>query len=114
NGLDLNRVAPQCDLSRKAMLTLFDLPPEPQRLFVTIVANLQHGVKDHPMFLRAAARVREAVPEAAFVIAGEGRLTNELRALADNLGIGGDTFFIGRCQRIAELLSISNVCVLSS
>jgi glycosyltransferase involved in cell wall biosynthesis len=66
------------------------------------------------MFLRAAARVHEAVPEAAFVIAGEGRLTNELRALADNLGIGRDTFFIGRCQRIAELLSVSNVCVLSS
>jgi glycosyltransferase involved in cell wall biosynthesis len=114
NGLDLNRVVPQSDLSREAMLALFDLPPEPQRLFVTIVANLQHAVKDHPMFLRAAARVREALPQAAFVIAGEGGLTNELRALAENLGIGRDTFFIGRCQRVAELLSISNVCVLSS
>jgi len=114
NGLDLNRVAPQGDLSREAMLTLLGLPLEPQRLFVTIVANLQHEVKDHPMFLRAAARVREAVRAAAFVIAGEGRLTNELCTLAESLAIGRDTFFIGRCQRIAELLSISNVCVLSS
>jgi glycosyltransferase involved in cell wall biosynthesis len=114
NGLDMDRVAPQASLAREAKLALFNLPPEPERLFVTIVANVQHAVKDHPMFLRAAARVHEAVPAAAFVIAGEGRLINELRALAEDLGIGRDTFFIGRCQRVAELLSISNVCVLSS
>jgi L-malate glycosyltransferase len=58
--------------------------------------------------------VHRAVPEAAFVIAGEGALLGELRALAATLGIEGATFFIGRCQRVAELLSISDVCVLSS
>jgi glycosyltransferase involved in cell wall biosynthesis len=114
NGLDMNRVAPQAGLAREAKLALFDLPPEPERLFVTIIANLQHAVKDYPTFLRAAARVLKAVPAAAFVIAGEGRLVTELRVLAEDLGIGRDTFFIGRCQRVAELLSISHVCVLSS
>lgn len=114
NGLDMKRVAPQLDLEREAILALLNLPREPERRFVTIVANVQHAVKDHPTFLRAAARVRQAVPEAAFVIAGEGGLMNELRALAEKLGIESDAFFIGRCQRVAELLSISKVCVLSS
>jgi len=117
NGLDMLRVAPQTGLEREAMLALLKLPPEErkaQRRFVTIVANLQHAVKDHPTFLRAAARVHERVPEAAFVIAGEGRLMDELRALASELGIERDTFFIGRCQHVAELLAVSEVCVLSS
>lgn len=114
NGLDINRVVPQFGLAREAKLALFDLPLEPDRLFITIVANVQHAVKDHPTFLRAAARVHRAVPAAAFVIAGEGGLMNELRVLAEDLGIGRDTFFIGRCQRVADLLSISHVCVLSS
>ena len=114
NGLDMKRVAPQSDLDRPAILALLNLPREPDRLFVTIVANIQHSVKDHPTFLRAAARVLKAVPKAAFVIAGEGSLINQLRVFAEELGIGHHTFFIGRCQRVAELLSISNVCVLSS
>lgn len=114
NGLDVNRVTPKSGLAREVKLALFDLPPEPERLFVTIVANIQHAVKDHPTFLRAAARVHKAIPGAAFVIAGEGRLAEELHVLAEDLGIGTDTFFIGRCQRVAELLSISHVCVLSS
>jgi glycosyltransferase involved in cell wall biosynthesis len=54
------------------------------------------------------------VPNAAFVLAGEGRLTSSLQALAAELGLERDAFFIGRCARIAELLSVSDVCVLSS
>lgn len=117
NGLDMSRVAPQAGLEREALLRLLKLPHEERevkRRFVTIVANVQHAVKDHPMFLRAAARVHEAVPDAAFVIAGEGRLMDELRALSTELGIAQATFFTGRCQHVAELLAISEVCVLSS
>jgi glycosyltransferase involved in cell wall biosynthesis len=115
NGLDMARVTPEVDLTRDQLLAMFDLPrEEPARRFVTILANMRHDVKDHPMFLRAAARVRAEVPEAAFVLAGEGELTDALRALAAELGIERDTFFTGRCERVAELLSVSDVCVLSS
>jgi glycosyltransferase involved in cell wall biosynthesis len=114
NGLDTARVEPPAGLSRDAMLAALELPREEPRRFVTIVANLEHEVKDHPTFLRAAKRVRESVPDAAFVLAGEGRLTEDLRRLSEELGIGRETFFTGRCTRVAELLSISDVCVLSS
>jgi glycosyltransferase involved in cell wall biosynthesis len=64
--------------------------------------------------LRAAARVRAAVPDAAFVIAGEGKLVAGLRELAAQLVLQGDVFFIGRCEKVAELLFVSDVCALSS
>ena len=114
NGLDLARVTPAPGLTRADALAAAGLPPGEGRRFVTIVANMRHEVKDHPMFLRAARRVRELVPEAAFVLAGEGELVPELQRMADELGLNGVAFFPGRCDRVAELLFASDVCVLSS
>lgn len=112
NGLEMRRVATGPEFQRAEALAMFGLPE--RRRFVTIVANMRHEVKDHPMFLRAAERVRGAVPEAAFVLAGEGELTDSLRALAAQLGLEPDVFFTGRCEKVAELLAVSDVCVLSS
>lgn len=114
NGLDAARVRPPQDFTRESALAALGLPARPARRFVSIVANLRHAVKDHPTFLRAAARVRAEVPDAAFVLAGEGELESHLREYAEKLGIGPDVFFIGRCARVAELLAVSEVCVLSS
>jgi glycosyltransferase involved in cell wall biosynthesis len=110
NGLDLARVAPT--LAREEALEVLGLPRG--RRFVTLVANMGHPVKDQPTFLRAAQSVRSAAPDAAFVLAGEGPLAEEYRALAARLGIGEDVFFTGRCGRVGDLLSVSDVCVLSS
>lgn len=114
NGLDMRRVEPRANLRRAEALAVFQLPADEGLRFVTIVANLRHEVKDHPTFLRAARRVRDEVPEARFIIAGEGELSDAMRALAAELGIGNDVFFTGRCERLAELLFASEVCVLSS
>jgi glycosyltransferase involved in cell wall biosynthesis len=114
NGLDLDRVASGSERSRDDLLTALNLPNKDSRRFVTIVANLRHAVKDHATFLRAARGVKESVPEASFVIAGEGELLEPMRTLAAELGLKDDAFFIGRCERIDELLSISEVCGLSS
>ena len=114
NGLDLERLRPPAAASRDAVLASFGLPDERGLGFVTIVANLRHPVKDHPTFLRAAGRTLQACPQARFIIAGEGELTGAMRELAAGLGIADQTFFIGRSERVAELLAISDVCVLSS
>lgn len=114
NGLDLDRLKVPADVCREDALKSFGLPTEPGRRFVSIVANLHNPVKDHQTFLRAAASVREAVPNAAFVIAGEGELKQGLGELAEQLGIEGDVFFIGRCEDVGRLLAFSDVGVLSS
>jgi len=114
NGMDIERVAPAPRLSRAEALQLFNLPTDAPRRFVTIVANMRHALKDQPTFLRAAKRVHEVVPDAAFVLAGEGELLEQTRAYAAELGLQQDAFFIGRCAQVAELLHLSDVCVLSS
>lgn len=113
NGLDLDRLKVSDGLTQSAARAMFGLPQDSRR-FVTIVANLRNPVKDHPMFLRAAARVRAAVPDAAFIIAGEGELMPGLQRLASELGIAEDVHFVGRCDDVASLLFASNVGVLSS
>jgi glycosyltransferase involved in cell wall biosynthesis len=119
NGLDPARVEVS-RVERKEVLAKLNLPEDAR--FVTIVANMRAHVsdpepvclKDHPTFLRAAQRVHQNFPDAAFIIAGEGDLKEATQELARNLGIEQRTFFIGRCQDVGALLSISNVCVLSS
>src|SRR5205814_6398423 len=54
------------------------------------------------------------IPDAAFVVAGEGELMPSLRQLAADLGIADDVHFIGRCDDVASLLFASHVGALSS
>jgi len=118
NGLDPLRVHARAD--RKEILASLNLPESAR--FVTIMANMRAHVwnpepacyKDHPTFLRAAHQVRERVPEAAFIIAGEGELREHMEQFARDLGIADRSFFLGRCQNVGAVLSISDVCVLSS
>src|ERR1043166_8756315 len=113
NGLDLERMKAGPGLTPEDARAQFGLPQTGKR-FMTIVANLRNPVKDHEMLLRAAARVRAQVSDAAFVIAGEGELMPGLRELAYQLGIAEDVHFIGRCDDVAALLFASHVGVLSS
>jgi len=116
NGIDVSRVTVPAPASRALSFARIGLPAaqESNDCYVTIVANMRHEVKDYPMFLRAAQRVRQVVPNAAFLLAGEGGLMPALRTLARELGIEACTHFLGRCEAVADLLSISDVCVLSS
>ena len=98
-------------LTREAARAQFGLPKTGKR-FMTIVANLRNPVKDHEMFLRASAQVCAQVPDAAFVIAGEGELMPGLRELANQLGIAEDVHFIGRCDDVAVLIFASHVGVV--
>lgn len=114
NGLDLERIRRPINVTDQALRASFGLPDERDLCFVTIIANLRHAVKDHPTFLRAAARAYQAYPQSRFILAGEGELTSALREMAGQLGIVDQTYFIGRTERVAELLAITDVCVLSS
>ncbi len=115
NGLELDRVQPHPVPTREESLAALSLSTElNNRPLVTIVANMRLAVKDHAMFLRAAKRISEAIPAAAFLLAGEGELMPLIRTQAKELGLGGNAFFVGRCDKLAELLAASDVCVLTS
>jgi glycosyltransferase involved in cell wall biosynthesis len=112
NGLDMTRF----NLNGDAREALERLPLETLRgrPVITMVANFEHRVKDYPMLLRAAQRVKTEVPEARFVIAGEGELRAETETLAAELGLSESCLFIGRCASVPNLLAASDICVLSS
>jgi glycosyltransferase involved in cell wall biosynthesis len=112
NGLDLTRFHLNGDAGNA--LQRLDLEILRGRPVVTMVANFEYRVKDHPMLLRAAQRVKSKVPEAMFVIAGEGELRPETEKLASELGLHETCLFIGRCASVPELLAASDICVLSS
>ena len=107
NGLDVDRF-----VSRTIDCGEFGLPAG--RRFVTLVANLRHRVKNVPMLLRAAVEVTAHFNDVDFVIAGEGELTDEMKALTRELGVSGRIHFIGRCTDVPGLLSVSSACVLTS
>jgi glycosyltransferase involved in cell wall biosynthesis len=113
NGLDFGRLV--TTNTRREILQLLGVPIENEsRRFVTIVANMRHEVKDYPMFLKSARRVMDVFPDCGFLLAGEGHLSQGLQSFAHELGIRDSVFFLGRCEKLAELLSVSDVCVLSS
>lgn len=115
NGLDLDRFAPRASLTKRAALAVLNLPVDLiDRPLVSIVANMRLEVKDHPLFLRAMRRVHHAIPTAGFLLAGEGELLPSIRQQAVELGLEADAFFLGGCSQLAELLTASQVCVLSS
>jgi glycosyltransferase involved in cell wall biosynthesis len=110
NGLDLTRLQPT--QSRAETLREFDLPENGK--IVVLVANLRHKVKNQKMFLRSAQIVKRRFENVAFVLAGEGELMSQYKRLAADLGIEQHVFFLGSCAKIADLLSVCDVGVLSS
>lgn len=113
NGIEIDRVNVSPGTTREDSLKTIGVVTSAKKL-VTIVANMRHEVKDYPTFLRAARLVSQAIPNVAFLLAGEGELQPSLEALATQLNVRDQTIFLGRCENVAHLLNASDVCVLSS
>ncbi|HVL88851.1 MAG TPA: glycosyltransferase, partial [Actinomycetota bacterium] len=76
--------------------------------------------KGQHVFLRAAARLTAAHPDARFVVAGDALggfsagYPAGLRALADELGIAGRVIFTGACDDVPAVLAALDVFVHAS
>ena len=86
-----------------------------QAPLVGIVGRLA-PVKDHPTFLRAAARMAQARPELRFVAVGAGPAGYgaHLRDLAAQLGLADRVVWTGNCEAMADAYNALSVLVLSS
>lgn len=80
---------------------------------VLIVASLTPK-KDHATFLSAAAIVSRRLPEARFLIVGDGPLRGTLEERCRELGLCGRVEFRGETSEIGRALAESDVCVLTS
>jgi len=70
--------------------------------------------KGADVFLRVASRVLEEIPDAKFVLVGEGPERNELELLVDQLAIGKSTFLVGRRTDMPSVYASFDLMVLSS
>jgi glycosyltransferase involved in cell wall biosynthesis len=85
----------------------------PEAPLVAVVGRLVPQ-KAHDRFLRAAARVHAAVPEARFLVIGDGPLRAESEALAADLGLAGSVVFTGLRSDATDLIALSDLLVFSS
>lgn len=71
-------------------------------------------VKDHATSLCAFAMVADQQPNAVLLLVGDGPQQAPMRQLADQLGLSSRVRFLGVRNDVAELMSASDVFVLSS
>ena len=110
NGVDVPDMERLTDARRDARARLGIAPDAP---VVGIVARLT-PVKDHGAFLRIARLVRDRLPAARFVVAGDGPERTALEALASELDLGASVLFTGHVSSSDLVLPAFDVAVLTS
>lgn len=110
NGVDVQRFSNQ---ENAGLAIRNELQIQPAAPVIGIIGRLQPQ-KDHSNFLNAAVHIRKNLPEARFVIVGDGPLREELMAQAQTLGLGSAVIFCGVRQDIPAVLAALNVLVISS
>ena len=70
--------------------------------------------KHHELFLRTAALVHREIPEARFLIIGDGPRRADLETLARELSLSEAVRFLGTRSDVPELLSLVDVMLLTS
>ena len=72
------------------------------------------SIKGFEYFIDSAAIISRQIPQARFLIVGEGSLHDKLAQRAKDLNIGEKVFFVGWREDIPEILSILDVLALAS
>ncbi len=89
----------------------FNLPADAP--LVGIVGRLV-PIKNHSLFLQAAQRVRQTLPDAHFVIVGDGELRETLVAQAQSLSLAEAVTFTGFLRDLCPVYSDLDLLVISS
>ncbi|MBM3499892.1 MAG: glycosyltransferase, partial [Armatimonadetes bacterium] len=109
NGIDPHRFRRQVDPGAKRQ----QIGLNPSAAIVGVVARLSPE-KGVDLFLRAAARVAEELPNVDFVVVGDGPEREALEALAHELRLSGQVVFLGRRRDVPEILPALDLLVAPS
>ena len=109
-GLDLEPFA-RCEEHGDAFRREFNVTAD--EILIGIVARLV-PVKDIPNFLAAAKQVCAQIPNARFVIVGDGELRVALEAEARELSLGDRVIFAGYRRDLSRIYAGLDLVVLSS
>lgn len=109
NGIDPRRFRRHIDAGAKRQ----EMGLNPSAAIVGVVARLSPE-KGVDVFLRAAARVAEELPNVDFVVVGDGPQREALEGLAHELRLTGQVVFLGRRRDVPEILPALDVLVAPS
>jgi len=109
-GVDLQHLDPRGH-DGAAMRAALAIPPD--ALVVGTIGRLVWE-KGHAWLLRAAGRLRAALPGARFLIVGAGEKGEQLRAQARDLGIEDRVVFAGYRRDVAPVLAAMDIFALPS
>ena len=93
------------------------VPMLPQRsgwLRVGMIARMNSVAKNHLLFLRAAAQLKNIGAQVEFILAGDGPLRPQLEQEATELGLGDSVNFLGDCRDVPSVLASLDLTVLPS
>ncbi len=110
NGIDTSRFVFDAE-RRKQLRAGNEIPADAPA--VGIVAALR-SEKNHPLFLDAARHVLNTLPNAHFVIAGDGPERPELEEIAEQMDIEHAVHFLGSTSDIPGVLSMVDLFALTS
>jgi len=109
NGVDVEKFHP-----RWPGRTLREELHLPEGVPVAAIVAALRPEKHHELFLRSAKLVRKRVPEARFLVVGDGPQREKLQKLARELSLADAVHFLGTRNDVAELLSLVDVVLLTS
>lgn len=87
---------------------------EPGEVRIGMISRMNHAVKRHDLFLRAAARLSPRLPQVRFLLVGDGPLRPSLEQLARELGLGTRVTFLGDRRDVTAVLASLDITVLPS
>lgn len=108
NGIDTDRFCPGDKQAAREELGL-----APSDKVVAILAALRPE-KNHELFLRAAAKIQEQLPNAKFLIIGDGPRRSHLEQLATDLELQTAVKFLGCRHDVERILQAVDVLALTS
>lgn len=110
-GVDTNQYKPVDENKKRELRKSYGYHPDDFLLFYAAEFNKN---KNQQLLIHALALLKDDVPTAKLLLAGNGSLLDECRELAARLGVEKMVHFLGYRKDIQSLLSISDVAVASS
>ena len=109
NCIDLEKLKPRLPMKevREQLRIPIAVP------LVGVLGNLRPE-KDVGTFIRAAKHIRMDLPDARFLLIGDGSERESLMKLAAELGLSDTTYFLGDRRDVPDLLAALDVLVLTS
>ncbi|RWS41905.1 glycosyltransferase family 1 protein [Bacillus mycoides] len=110
-GVDIERFTPVTETEKQELKLQFGYNPQD---FVMFYAAEFNKNKNQSFLIRVLAQLKNEIPHAKLLLAGEGPLKEECKKIATQLGVSNMVHFLGYRNDIASLLQMCDLAVASS